>query len=197
MRRFSSVALLFSAVSCLTSGQASAGEILQDTRNDTIQVLFFGPIAQSFVAEDASVSFAYSFGVLNDFEPAGTLQLSLHEGEGNGGTNLGSFTFSLVDNFSGFFDVDLSAITLSVGQTYTAVLTASTGHFGVDVNLEGNPYAAGRGTFAAVIFGPVPTPNDDFRFRVTPGSSFVPTPSAWALFAVAAIGVAVRPRAAR
>lgn len=185
---------LLLAATAFSSSHAMAGEILQDSSNDRIQVLFYGPIGQSFVAQDSAVSFAFSFGVLNNFDANTSINLDLREGDGDSGSVIGSFSFSLSDDFSGYFDVDLSSIALAVGQTYTAELTSQSGYFGVDVNLEGNPYANGRGYFSASFFGPIPTPNDDFRFRVTPKVVAAPSPDAWSLFGLGLFGIAAHRR---
>lgn len=161
---------------------AHAGLILQDTATTAAQVDGYEPFGQSFIAEDASVSFAFYFETINSGRPNDPLELQLLSGDGLGGAVLGTFTFSLPSDFIGFFDVDLSSTTLMAGQTYTATVSVpgDSPLWGAQLNDGGNPYTGGRlyvgRTFPGNTIGDA---SDDARFRVTPHT--VPEPGSLAL----------------
>lgn len=175
---------------------AHAGIILQDTSNGSIQVDFFEPVAQSFTAEDSAIRFAFYYEIFNPGFPNDPLQLRLLSGDGLGGAELASVTFGIASDFTGFFDVDLSSVSLAVGQLYTAVLSqpGDSPYWGVSLNFGGNPYAGGRGYFTGSDSF-VNSADDDFRFRVTPtGGGTVPEPGLLPLLCIGFAGLALARR---
>ncbi|MBQ5946460.1 PEP-CTERM sorting domain-containing protein [Massilia sp. ST3] len=101
---------------------AQAGVIETSKVTDFNQVNHFEPLGQSFVAEDAAIKFAFRYLPLNTWFANDPLEISLVAGAGVGGAVLATETFSLASNYDGFYDIDFSAVALTVGQSYTAVL---------------------------------------------------------------------------
>ena len=167
---------------------ANAGVILQDTTNGAIQVNFYEPIGQSFTAEDPLVKFAFYFQVFNPPFPNDPLELRLLTGDGVGGAELGSFGFSVPSGHMGFFDVDVSAIALTAGQVYTAVLSVpgTSPYWGVQWNAGENPYSGGR-AYAGDPNGYPQLVDHDMRFRVKPVG--VPEPGTLALLGLGFAGL--------
>lgn len=180
------------AALCL-SGAASAGVILQDLGGGAIQVYSAGTLAQSFVAEDAHILFSFYYQQLNTGYPNDPMELKLVAGAGVGGAVLADQVFQLADHFKGYFDVDLSAGTLAVGNTYTAVLSVpgTSPYWGV--HFGPNNYAGGQ----AYIQGDAQS-SFDFRFRVTPtNGNVVPEPVTLAIVGLGLAALAASRRAGR
>jgi len=147
---------------------AYADTILQNQFNGTFQIKDASPIGQTFTAEDAKVaSIGFNIRKVNN----GTLPLDieLFEGVGNTGLSLGSSpVLGLTSDSNGFFDADFGLATLSVGDTYTAIISADSVRWGVRFFSWNNPgdndpYIGGnmwvKGTLSTDV---------DLTFRVTP-----------------------------
>ena len=78
-----------------------AGVILQDEQDAAIQIHLFEPIGQSFTAEDSNIDFAFFYDQFNVSSPHDPFQVQLRDGDGLGGTVLGSMVFSLPTGFTG------------------------------------------------------------------------------------------------
>lgn len=156
--------LVAAAAFCCLS--ANAGVILQNDISATGQVNFYEPMGQSFLAEDAQVRFAFNYRPMNPGSPADTLRLRLVDGDGLDGNTLANIVFEIPTGFRGFYDVDFSAVSLSVGSMYTAVLSipGSSPYWGASYTTENNPYGNGR----AYLAGERADSDVDMAFRVTP-----------------------------
>ena len=155
----------------LNAGNTQAGVILQDQRNYGHQVLYYSPIGQTFTAENPSVTIGFWVSDWNQsLGPIG-LTIELLEGAGTGGTSLGTAPIEgLTPGYVGFFDADFTSVGLVPGQTYTAIISSTSGRGGV-YSMDGNPYAGGE----LVQFGSL-IPEYDAAFRVQPQA--IPAPGA-------------------
>jgi hypothetical protein len=191
-----SIQWLLSVTVLASSTLASAAPILQGQGNGSLQINYFEPIGQSFTADDAYVSFGFSYTVMNQPFAVSDLTLTLLEGEGLGGTVLTSSTFSLAPEFVGFYDVDLSSVALTAGSRYTVTVSAvgDSPYWGIHFNSgwAGDAYMGGGLVTSRPdgldVHGNISTM--DTVFRVTS----VPEPTSLALFGIGLVGLALARR---
>jgi len=171
------------AVLAAAAGYVRAGVILNapDIGSRT-QINFFEPIGNSFTAEDPLVSAALFLDAVNPgFDPTDPIRFELFDGVGAGGTLLFNQSFVVPGSSTGFFDVDLSAVPLVVGNDYSFVasIVGSSPYWG----LIGTNGSAGSGISSGII--------DSFNMnalRVTPlATTPVPEPSTFALLGIGAV----------
>ena len=183
---------LLSAAALSISAGALAGPIVQDTQNSTIQVKFYSPIGQSFTAEDSTTTFSLFISPLSGSVPLSDLHFRLLGGEGLGGSLLLDQTLSPALGLSGYFDFDISPISLTVGGAYTVAVDVpgNSPYWGVGLNGGGNPYAGGRAYYNNNTPNVLPPEADsDFRFKLTPTAAVVPEPGTLALLAIGLAGL--------
>jgi hypothetical protein len=120
----------------------------------------FRPLGQSFTPSLSGIDFA-TFNLLDLVSVAGTYEVQLYSGTGNGGTLLGtSKTDSLAAGSSGATEFDFSStIALTPGQTYSLMLvrTDSSSDFGAQYGSPGGyaggeAISSGQGTSNDLIF---------------------------------------------
>lgn len=173
------------AALALSAACAHAGVILQDEISATWQVNYYESMGQSFRAEDANVKFAFFYSRMNVAYPADTLRLRLVSGDGLDGEALADVEFAVPARFVGFHDVDLSAVSLTVGSMYTAVLSVpgTSPYWGASFSANDNPYGSGH----AYLSGERADSDYDMTFRVTPAApapAQVPEPGTIAILAI-------------
>ena len=163
---------------------------------------YYGTLGQTFTAEDSLATIGVNL-VGWDARATGptVFTYSLFQGIGTTGPLLGQQNLTLPADygFNGFVDADFSSVSLSVGQVYSIVLSASTDWYGVNYNQwatapSGIPipgrvdYPGGEMLSSGVL-----EPYADLTFRVIP----VPEPAAVNLLALTAAGLLFRKRASR
>lgn len=182
---------------------ASAGPILQDQGNGSLQINYFEPLGQSFTAEDSYISFGFNYVVMNQPFEVSDLSISLLSGEGLGGPVLTSRVFSLTPGFTGFFDVDLSAAALTVGSKYTVTVSAvgDSPYWGLMFNSNFETYLGGgiqTGRPDGLTgFGDIARMDTVFRINPLAPPASVPEPASLALFGAGMLGFALSRRRKR
>lgn len=148
-------------------------------------------LGQTFTAEDPTVSLTVYVGDANQHlgDTLLSISLQLRAGAGVSGTLLGTYDVSPGGgNFTPLAQtVDLSAIGLIVGDTYSFILNSPNGRGLTEISQSSSVYAGGYafdGTGAA--FG-----TTDLGFTITPLAAVesVPEPASLALFGLATLGL--------
>ncbi|WP_144186499.1 PEP-CTERM sorting domain-containing protein [Elioraea rosea] len=154
------------AASCLGLASPSvAAPIVQALASGTVQLLSYPALGQSFTAEDATVSVGFWIQEIRpDIAPAGdSVSITLREGAGASGAVLATATVSgLASGFAGWVDADFSAIALTAGSVYTAVIGDLTPRWSLSF-YAADAYAGGQMLFASAL-----QPTHEAKFRVLP-----------------------------
>jgi hypothetical protein len=155
---------------------AAASTILLPADFGAAQVQAFEPIGETFTAEDAFVKAALSFSVINPGFPVDPLRYDFYQGSGVGGSLLATTTFNLAPGFNGFFDFDLSAIPLVVGNVYSLVATdVGTSPYWA-IGLSGTNYAFGNPIVGGAVQANGAGGAAEHALRVTPTATATPVP---------------------
>ncbi len=199
-------AVLAVATPMLAPGAAVAAtlEVVSGTTGARgAQIAAYGPIGQSFVAIDTNLtSFGFQFQTFNADAASAPVTWRLLAGAGLNGAVVSTRTLNLPttlpDRTGLFYDFDITGTNVTVGQTYTAVVSTGTTRYGIalgpeyniytGVPLGGDAYAGGRAYFATSPFSNCTadaSSNCDLNFRVTgstpAAAAAVPEPAGWAL----------------
>ena len=154
---------------CLAApAPAAAGPIIQDMQNESRNIAPW--VGQTFTAEDPLIDLAgvyvvdFTFGTV---ATDSTIEYSLYEGTGSGGTLLGSRTFSgLFEGFGGYATVSFAGIPLVVGGIYALIVSNDTFEWGVESAFVADYYTGGTALLPPD--GGPGTPPRDLRFEVLP-----------------------------
>lgn len=218
---FRAAAILAVAIPTLAPGTASAAtvQVVSGSGQRAFGLGSFGnSVGQSFTTVDTALnSIGFQFEGLNPTSTGAAYTLSLFAGETLTGTSLVSRTFTLPTAINSrtpaWYDIDVGATAVTVGQRYTAVLTSSDTRNGIvlgpDININtgaeitGDAYAGGRALFATSVYPNctnTAASNCDLNFRVTgtTAAAAVPEPASWAMMlgGFAMLGGALRRRRA-
>lgn len=165
------------AASALTLGlslglptTSAASPIVQDFSNEARNIYPWA--GQSFTAEDALIDIVGVYVVdftMGSVATDTTVEYSLYEGFGNGGTLLGARTFSgLAEGFAGYADVSFAGVPLVVGATYTVYASNDTPQWGVESAFSTGGAQYPGGTALLPPDGGPGMPPRDLRFHVMP-----------------------------
>lgn len=103
---------------------ARAGDIVQPISNRGDN-LYYGPDGQTFTAEDPRIT-TIGFLLWNaSASSSADITYDLYAGSGSSGSLLGSSSLVLPQGYYGYADADFSFVSLTVGQTYTVMISTS------------------------------------------------------------------------
>jgi hypothetical protein len=192
------MAVVFLIIAVLMTGAALAGTVDQTNVTDYLTIDADTSIGQTFTAIDTSIIETISFYFLDNWVGSlGSIAIDVYSGEGFGGANLGSGTFSLSAGSSGIqnFDFSSSSIGLIQGNIYSIRLTPSTSRWAVAKNQIVDIYGINNGYDYiggdAWISGQKDT-NNDLAFKVVTSTPIVPEPVSSVLFVIGASVLAGR-----
>jgi hypothetical protein len=169
----SSMKLIYMLLVLAVTPLARSGAIIQPQSGGALNIYDYSPIGQTFTAEDPQVSIGF---YVEGYPQSPTTQLtySLLAGAGTGGTLLTTASTALPGNFRGYADMNFSSVNLTVGQTYTVLITEDNENLLVDWNQlayeVGGPipgridYTGGELIFQ----GQLDSLGDDLTFRIEP-----------------------------
>lgn len=189
--------LALAALSAILAAPAAATtvQIAGGSGQRALTLTSFGPAGQVFTATDTSLtSFGFQLETTNSAAANDPLTFTLRSGSGLGGAVLATRTVTPTGfpatRTPTWLDFDLTGTTLVAGQTYTAVLAATSSRLGLiygpDINLitgqptAGDAYAAG--ILVATAFNNAVCDRGicDANFRFTAiTAAAVPEPAGW------------------
>lgn len=169
--------LLFAAAISVFPSASLSATIEPGIGGSTIQVQYFSPVGQSFLAEDQWVDIDLYLTPINAHIAPAPVTASLYGGLGASGPVLHSASATPTTGSSGyvkFFD----DVSLDVGDVYTVLFSSGSAYWGT--RLPGDTYGGGT----AFINGTA-DPSADLAVRITPQAApVVPLPAAgWMLLA--------------
>jgi hypothetical protein len=150
-------ALLLTLALCGTIYAASITQYDHQYSGRGYQILHWGPIGQSFTAENVSVDYIGAYvgpiNPINPWETAGPITVSLYEGETlfdpnasdcfTNGALLMSENIYPEARYEGFINMDVSELDFVIGSSYTFFLSTNTMLWG-SKDSAGDQYAGGQ-----------------------------------------------------
>lgn len=120
--------------------------INQNTNTGSLQVQEYGSLGQSFTATDTDIGHVgFNIQPYNQYLNDSSLTMSLYSGAGDFSSSalLTTNSFSLADGYSGWLDLDVSAVSFTQNAEYTIGIFNDTAQWGVSINWDDNPYSGG------------------------------------------------------
>ncbi|NLE00098.1 MAG: hypothetical protein GX640_09495 [Fibrobacter sp.] len=168
-----------------------AGPIYQDQSDQWSQIFYSSPLGQTFRAEDHYITFGFFIddGNRNSGPNDYSIDYLLYEGSGVNGSLLSTKQFTgLYDNYRGYAIVDFSEINLSIGATYTVIVSNDNPRWGIFLSNR-DVYSEG-----SLIMGGSPLDFCDAQFRVEPISKSIPEPGIFASIGIGLIAILLTKR---
>ena len=172
-------AFLFILAICVNPSFALT--INQNTNSGLWQVQYNEPFGQSFTATDTDIGYVgFMIAPINTHYNDLSLTMSLYSGAGDFSSSamLTTSSFSLVDGYHDWLDLDVSSVSFTQNSVYTIGIFNDTPEWGVYINGNGNPYSGG----VAYSIGSACL-NADLQFHVGAGN-FSPAPEPATIFLI-------------
>jgi hypothetical protein len=165
-----------------------ASPIYQDAISTYAQIRHFGPVGQSFIAEDNHVRAKFWIAECNQHIAPSDYDIDyyLYEGTGADGTLLGSHKyFGLTDGYIGWIEFDVSEHALTIGNTYSVMLNNDNARWGFGF-AKSDHYAGGHLILSQ-------DPHNTFPGSELYDATFqiVPEPSSTALLLMGIAGISI------
>jgi hypothetical protein len=126
MKRISFLSIVFLLATRFAFADIIIGNPITSTSNFSVNIQLFAPTGQSFIADRSVLKSVGMWTSTCSCLPLITFQLSLLRGSGTSGAVLATRQAVAPQGLYGFLNLDFSGVAVTVGQTYTAVMTQIT-----------------------------------------------------------------------